>query len=208
MGGGVLSLPRAGGDGRRETSHHTLPSMGAEVALRWAVVFLSLRSGSRFRSRFAAGSFRVFIPSRWFFSLSRFVRFFLIKVLVSKKKECAYGGLLPCWQRPPAQTHYKVKFVCVKLFSSSVFCSLCINKRIIGGELSRHPWGGTLPRTPYLVSTPRGNPSQRVRLRSECNQPPPAQPTVNPPIPPLPAQWPMLSTFTPADCERGAPRSQ
>ena len=86
MGGGVLSLPRAGGDGRRETSHHTLLSMGAEVALRWAVVFLSLRSGSRLRGRFAAGSFRVFIPSRWFFSLPRFIRcFFLIKCWSHKK---------------------------------------------------------------------------------------------------------------------------
>ena len=34
MGGGVLSLPWAGGDGRRETSHHTLLLMGAEVAFR------------------------------------------------------------------------------------------------------------------------------------------------------------------------------
>ena len=76
MGGGVLSLPWAGGDGRRETSHHTLLLMGAEVAFRWAVVFQSLRSGSRFRSCFAAGSFRVFIPSRWFFSLPRVVRYF------------------------------------------------------------------------------------------------------------------------------------
>ena len=66
MGGGVLSLPWAGGDGRRENRHHTLLSMGAEVALRWAVVFQSLRSGPRLRSCFAAGSFRVFIPSRWF----------------------------------------------------------------------------------------------------------------------------------------------
>ena len=87
MGGGVLSPPWAGGDGRRENSHHTLLSMGAEVALRWAVVFQSLRSGSRFRSRFAAGSFKVFIPSRWPFSLSRVVRyFFLIKCWSQKKR--------------------------------------------------------------------------------------------------------------------------
>ena len=67
--------------------------MGAEVALRWAVVFLSLRSGSRFRGRFAAGSFKVFIPSRWFFSLPRVVRyFFLIKCWSIKKS--ARGHLL------------------------------------------------------------------------------------------------------------------
>ena len=84
MGGGVLSPPWAGGDGRRENSHHTLLLMGAEVALRWAVVFQSLRSGSRFRSCFAAGSFRVFIPSRWFL-VSLELLGFPNKVLVSKK---------------------------------------------------------------------------------------------------------------------------
>ena len=94
MGGGVLSPPWAGGDGRRENSHHTLLLMGAEVALRWAVVFQSLRSGSRFRSCFAAGSFRVFIPSRWFLVSLELLGFFLIKCWF-QKKECLPPRILP-----------------------------------------------------------------------------------------------------------------
>ena len=90
MGGGVLSLPWAGGDGRRENRHHTLLSMGAEVALRWAVVFQSLRSGPRLRSCFAAGSFRVFIPSRWFL-VSLGLLGFPNKVLVSKNNLALFG---------------------------------------------------------------------------------------------------------------------
>ena len=48
---GGAKPPRASGGGRRGcehgSRHHTLPFMGAEVVLSWAVVFQFLRSGSR-----------------------------------------------------------------------------------------------------------------------------------------------------------------
>ena len=46
--------------------HHTLLLIGAEAALRWAVVFHPQEMGSSLKVFFvAAGRFRVFIPSRW-----------------------------------------------------------------------------------------------------------------------------------------------
>ena len=63
---GGAKPPRAGGGGRRGcehgSRHHTLPFMGAEVVLIWAIVFQFLRSGSRLGVVLPRGHLGYFYP--------------------------------------------------------------------------------------------------------------------------------------------------
>ena len=88
MGRGGAEPPWVGGDGRRGcehgSRHHTLPFMGAEVVLIWAVVFQFLRSGSRLGVVLPRGHLGyLYLPVGFLGSLE--LLGFPNKVLVSKK---------------------------------------------------------------------------------------------------------------------------